>query len=341
MNYDGLLFGNGLSLNLLNQLKGFIDDDKKYLLSFDEFMQSFYNNKLSFNEDKRIFSIFYKNSKSLPLSNKQISMVNERYYIEIKQKFKEYFEYRTGNIEFWFGYDLFKAPKEVPYDMATLKNCMPSFYNVWHEILLDYLKFKNLYSIVSKFNDSIAKNLSNNSLIYTTNFDRFFDLLNPKHLHGYFVPNIKDINELLFKFINANKFYWKNIWGWNGIGKCQFIDEIRKISGYNNYFNFDFFYNNDTKINNLLIYGMGFQVSGYMTNSLQENDEIKELRIGGIIDSHILLRLKALQEKGILNNIIFSYFTHKDLEHYKRLIILFSLKSVSFVSVNDINFSIK
>ena len=77
-----------------------------------------------------------------------------------------------------------------------------------------------------------------------------------------------------------------------------------------------------------------------MTNSPQENDEIKELRIGGIIDSHILLRLDAMQEIGALNNITFAYFTDKDLEHYKRLIILFNLKSVSFISVKDINFSI-
>lgn len=46
MCYDSILFGNGLTINLLNQLKPFIPPEYSYLLTFDGFMSAFINGTL-------------------------------------------------------------------------------------------------------------------------------------------------------------------------------------------------------------------------------------------------------------------------------------------------------
>ena len=37
MNYNGVIFGNGMSLNLLQQLKSLVPKDKQYLLDINVF----------------------------------------------------------------------------------------------------------------------------------------------------------------------------------------------------------------------------------------------------------------------------------------------------------------
>lgn len=40
--YDGIIFGNGMTLNLFNQLKVHIPKEKQYLFSIDEFLKNSY-----------------------------------------------------------------------------------------------------------------------------------------------------------------------------------------------------------------------------------------------------------------------------------------------------------
>lgn len=55
MHYNGIMFGNGLTLNLLNQIKEFIPHEKRYLLNINDFLNHWTNNKLTAREER----IFY------------------------------------------------------------------------------------------------------------------------------------------------------------------------------------------------------------------------------------------------------------------------------------------
>lgn len=222
MLFDGLIFGNGLSLNLLNTLKGLAPKNKRYLFSFDTFYTYFVKNKLSYNEEKRIFNLYYEKK----------NLYYEKQFMDLREKFKEYSLIRNDNFEYWLGYDLFIDDTKLKYDRKTLKKFIPSFYNIWHEILYDYIKYINLEPNIVIFNNSILSVLCNKDKIFTTNFDRYFDLLNPKHLHGSFIKNIKERKELKYRDINPSEFYLKNIWGWNGINVKLIMhksDEIRML----------------------------------------------------------------------------------------------------------------
>ena len=39
MHYDGLIFGNGMSLNMLQQLKSLVSKDKQYLFDINDFLK--------------------------------------------------------------------------------------------------------------------------------------------------------------------------------------------------------------------------------------------------------------------------------------------------------------
>ena len=56
MNYDALLFGNGLTLNLLYQLKPYIPENKHYLFFINTFLQHWINGNLTPREENRIYS---------------------------------------------------------------------------------------------------------------------------------------------------------------------------------------------------------------------------------------------------------------------------------------------
>ncbi len=45
MKYDAILFGNGMTINLITQLKQFIKNDKLYLLDINDFLKAFGRNK--------------------------------------------------------------------------------------------------------------------------------------------------------------------------------------------------------------------------------------------------------------------------------------------------------
>lgn len=81
---------------------------------------------------------------------------------------------------------------------------------------------------------------------------------------------------------------------------------------------------------------MGFQTSGYMADI----PKYAKPEFGGIIDSHILLRLKIMQKKGVLNNITFSYYNQSDLIHYKNLVKLCEFTKIKYLPVTELIFKI-
>ena len=326
--FDGFLFGNGLSLNLLSQLKSYIHLNKHYLLSSTDFINAFVTNKISAKEDNKIFDLFY--------SSKSIS--NNKNYKEFKTKIAEFCKIYNSDIEYHLGVDLFRK-NECDYDYTFIETFYPFLYNIWHEILLDYINHLSLDNKINIFMQGVKQYLDQNAIIFTTNFDKFADYLEPKHLHGSFEHPFRKYKNLVLYTVDENEFYYKCIWGWNGIGKLNLINIIRNLPKHEEFFNFDFFFRDSFHINRLLLYGIGFRPSGYIEKLAEVNDTYKKPATGGIIDEHILIRLKGLQNRKQLDNITIAYYSESDLFRYKELIEHYKLDNVSYTNAVDFAFS--
>ena len=172
---------------------------------------------------------------------------------------------------------------------------------------------------------------------WTTNFDGFSDLLCPQHLHGRFVRGIKKEFELKLPDKNESEFYYKCIWGWNGIGKLGIINEVK---AYSDFFDFKFFFDKDFLVNHMLIYGISFQSAGYMAQLATSKKKYEKLSLGGVIDEHILIRIAGLQNLKQLNEVTFAYYDDREYEHYEELVSLYGIENVNYVSSRDLQFSI-
>lgn len=329
INYDGIIYGNGLTLNLIAQLKLLINQNKWYLLNIDDFLKAFINNQISPKEENRIFGLLYK-SKDIQ---------NLKYFEIMKNDFADYYKSHDANIEYWLGVDLFNK-ENCGYDFQAVKTLFPGIYNIWHEIMIDYFAYLKLDLQIGNFGKSVMSILSSHAHVYTTNFDRLTEELKPEHLHGIFIKDYKKYDELIFSHIDKESFYYKCLWGWNGFGKLNFIQKLREIEGHEKHFNFNFFYDKNFTIESLLVYGLGFQKSGYMKELSESMPKYKTPTIGGIVDEHILLRLNGLQTQGQLHNITFAYYADSDLQHYEYLANYFGLKNVEYLKSCNFSFSI-
>jgi hypothetical protein len=259
---------------------------------------------------------------------------------DLKETFNQYYKTHDSNIEYWLGADLFTKEDTCEYDYPTITTFFPFLYNIWHEIMLDYLSYLGLTEKLESFEKSIMPFLEKDATIFTTNFDRLFEGLHPKHMHGSFVKDFKKLEELVFTVRSKEIFDYKCLWGWNGIGKLCEIHEIKKHPGYEKYFDFDFFFEKNLNMRNLLIYGIGFQISGYMNELSASMPKYNEPSVGGIVDEHILMRLQGMQNQGQLECITFAYYSDDAFQHYKKLSQLFGLSDVDYIKSSSLSFSI-
>lgn len=72
MKYDGVMFGNGMSLNLLQQLKSLAPKDKQYLLDINDFLK-FWIKDIILQRGEKIFytSLCFKNKAEMGLRLEQ------------------------------------------------------------------------------------------------------------------------------------------------------------------------------------------------------------------------------------------------------------------------------
>lgn len=328
MEYDAMIFGNGLTLNLLSQLKAYIPLEKHYLLAFDTFMASFINEQLPADLDHRIFFALYT----------QNSIANQKYYAEMKSIFRTYYHYCDGNIEKYFGLAEFQRNNSFNY--SAVKTYMPFFYNIWFCILDRMLIETHQRKRIHKFYTSVKNSLSPNASIYTTNFDLLADpFLSPKHLHGRFVQDLRTFGDCVWQR-EETEFTFKYLWGWNGLGKGIAIYEKQHNLGAKQLFDWDFFLN-DQPITHVLIYGLSFQCSGFVTNDLiKAMPQYKQPQVGAFVDEHILLRLKGLQNKHTNLKVTFAYYDECILEHYHQVADVYDLKYTNFIPSAELLFHI-
>lgn len=128
MNYNGVMFGNGMSLNLLQQLKSLVPKDKQYLLDINDFLKFWIKGKISKREEKIFYTSLYGNKKD-----------KWKFFELLKDKVALYYETYDADIEYTLGALLFK---ESEYKEIIL--FFPAIYNIWYIILSDYLKYLDL-----------------------------------------------------------------------------------------------------------------------------------------------------------------------------------------------------
>jgi hypothetical protein len=327
--FDAILFGNGMTLNLLKQLKPYICEEKRYLLNINDFLKKMIGNQISVRENQRIFNVLYRNN----------SPDNNKNYSKLKNELRRYYLDNNANIEKILGQDLFL---ETNYDKGLMKGIFPLLYNIWFDLAYEYLIYSRLENYMKNFYDSVKQVLKNDCVIYTTNFDYLADnYLEVNHLHGSFVNGIKKYDDSILIMKNDKEFLFKYIWGWNGVGKLNLINEIKRAKHFEKYFDFRFF-DECFRMDSLLIYGIGFQRSGYITNDFikaypkYENN----LTIGTVIDEHLLVRIKTLQKLKQLDNIIVSYYSEEEKDYLKVLFNEYGIKNLGFAKSSEFAFSI-
>ena len=325
MNYDGVIFGNGMSLCLLQQLKGLVPKDKQYLLDINEFLKCWMKSKISQREEKIFYTSLYGNKKD-----------KWKFFELLKDKVALYYETYDADIEYTLGALLFKESK---YKEIIL--FFPAIYNIWYIILSDYLEYLNLKSKIKKFYESVICVTGNPRYIWTTNFDLFGESIDPEHIHGRFLPKMKAYEDVVYKMINNGAdYYFKYIWGHNGIGKLNNIQQLMKYDDYTNFFDFDFFFDNSISVDRMLIYGMGFKKSGFIEDLRTSYPKYNKAAFGAIIDEHILMRIKGMQDLGILNQVDITYFNDEEKRYFEEVMEAVMIKKFDLIKCQDFRFSI-
>lgn len=330
--FDAIIFGNGMTLNLFGQLKKHVPNEKLYLFDIDEFLKKFIDNKLSFKDEQYIEKIFYKKK----------TIENSKYFSDLKDVLRQYYLNNDSNIEKILGRDLFKKESEIEYNISLIKSLFPALYNIWFNIVYKYIEDNSLKMYMSNFYSCLRLLLSCDHNIYTTNFDYLTDgYLNTKHLHGSFIKNMNNYQDVKLASKNEDEFNFKHVWGYNGIGKANFIYE-RSIENSDKYFDFSFFYDENIKIDNLLVYGMSFQRLGAITEEfLKVYPKYREDNyIGTVVDEHILLRIAGLQNLNKLKNVTVSYYSEKEKNYFESIFKYYGIKNIKFLHSTVFNLKI-
>lgn len=325
MKYDGILFGNGLTLNLLYQLKQEVPEEKQYLLNIDDFLKAWLNGKISQREERTIYCSIYGNKKD-----------KWKYFEIIRQGIETYYRDFDANIEYSLGFLLFKESEH-----RQMIQIFPALYNIWYVILKDYLEYLGLNDKINHFYQSVKDITGTPDYIWTTNYDLFAEALEPQHLHGKFVERMKKYEDVVYKIIKAGEeYYYRYIWGHNGIGKMENISQIVKYKDHKEKFDFDFFYDEEFNVNNILIYGMGFKKSGFTDDLKTRFKKYEDPAFGAIIDEHILLRIKELQVMKRLKCVDITYFNEVEKLHLEKVLKEVGITDYRLLKCQDFNFSI-
>lgn len=325
MKYDGILFGNGMTLNLLQQLKPFVPQDKQYLLKIDDFLKCWIKGGITKREERIFYSSIYGNMPD-----------RWNFFDKLKSEMGKYYNKYKADIEYTLGALLFE---ETEY--KDIISAFPAIYNIWYIILRDYLEYLNLGPMIKEFYDSVNRETGYPQYIWTTNFDLFGETIEPEHIHGRFLAKMRKYEDIIYKMINnGESYYYKHIWGHNGVGKICSIKQLMQYPDYGDYFDFRYFFDNDVKMEKMLIYGMGFKKSGFIDDLKTAYPKYEKAAFGAIIDEHILMRVNAMQNLGLVNEIDITYFDDKEREHINEVLEIMMIKNYRLIQCSNFNFTI-
>lgn len=329
MNYDALLFGNGLTLNLLYQLKPYVPQNKHYLFSINTLLQKWINGNVSPREENMLYTAIYGSQKNM---QKELEYIKR----ELKLPVEKY----SSDLEYFLGETLFDT-SDAAKSLKSIKVLYPALYNIWYIILMEYLQYQNCNSRIHSYYEQVKQLTGSPRYIWTTNFDLFAESIQPEHLHGRFTKSMKRYRDIIFHSYNKDtEFYFKYVWGHNGIGKLNLIKQLCSYSDYPAFFDFNFFFNDNIKISNMLIYGMSFKNAGYIQQLKSVYPKYNKPAFGGIIDEHILLRIKGLQDNKNLSHLDVTYFDDNEQVHLQEVLDECQIKNYQLIKCTNFNFHI-
>lgn len=329
--YDGLLYGNGLSILLLSQLKQIALQKYTYEFSFNDFARQFAKGAISEREKRELSKLFDGLFNSRTVRNS---------YDDYRQFISCVIEKDGVDFEQILGRDIIWDDKDEKARNTVLHSIYPIMYNYWGNNTVGLINsvFKKDYLL--SFCKSVKSILTDNAYVFTTNFDAFTNHLKPRHLHGRFVDPLTCEKDLVYKFFGDNgDYFYKFIWGHNGVGKFNLIRSMHDLyCDCGKVFDWDFFYDDQIKIENLLVFGMGFKNSAY-SSAISPYDE-QTIHEGFVIDDHILFRLNKLQEEGRLKAITFAYYSENEKGRYEKLAGIYGLRNIELIQSCEFDFMI-
>ena len=161
--------------------------------------------------------------------------------------------------------------------------------------------------------------------------------MHPQHLHGIIPIPLVDVGEMILKiFQNKKDLEYSFLLGANGIEKITRLDEIRQLT--QDKYQLDFFHNPELDLGHLLIYGLSFGKTEFISDEfLEKFPKYENDYFFRSVDGHILLKLNERYQKGLLSKVTISYYTTQDLEHLKKFFSMTDFLSiVEFRPSNDI-----
>ncbi len=193
-------------------------------------------------------------------------------------------------------------------------------YNYWYHVINEDILLKSkIKELRNKIGSYILESIKDKKLIFTTNFDTILDTsLNPIHLHGCFRLPLDEIKNVILEHYNGNEFEYRYLFGTNGLEKLYRIDKINKFN--QSVYNIDFFYDGSINLGDLLIYGIAFGSSKFMSEEfLNKYPAHRDNKLVKTVDGHILYKLLIKYQNKKLNRIIISYYSKNDKLHYMDL----------------------
>lgn len=315
MEFDAILFGNGLTLCYQKQIQSLIPYKYKHALYFDDYVEAIINNSITPREKNNLMKMFK------PKYNYSFEIILMELK-KVKEEFSKGFEWTWGK--------LLTDPSHFADYKVTI-DCLPVIYNLWYCNLKSLISFLGIQGTEITFAQSLRQYLCDGGRIFTTNFDGFFDSLNPEHIHGHFVEGLSTYRDLIWYKSTNDEFYYPFIWAPAEVGKMNMIEKFKQISSHSKYYNFDFFHY-PIRANNILIFGMSFTRAGYMERLEEYDIKYRKNKFGTCIDDHIIERLKSLQESESLGKITFAYYDESSKSHYENIISDYGLQNADVIS---------
>jgi hypothetical protein len=314
MEFDAVLFGNGLTLCYQKQIQSLIPEKYKHALYFDDYIEAIMNNSTTPREKNMLLKMFKPGyNYSFDLILKELR--------KAKEEFGRGFEWTWGK--------LITDPSHFA-DYKVIVDCLPILYNLWYCNLQSLINFLGIQGTQTTFAQSLRQYLQKDGRIFTTNFDGFFDVLCPEHIHGHFVKNLSNYRDLIWHKTSSDEFYYPFIWAPAEVGKMDMIEKFEQIMSNREYFNFDFFHH-QFRAHNMLIFGMGFSRAGYMEGLEEYDSKYGRYSFGSCIDDHIIIRLQHLQKSGFLGKVSFAYYDELSQRHYQKIISDYELQDADVI----------
>lgn len=318
--FDSFLYGNGLTLHIFQQINERVVEKNKAFLYADQFVNYFLNLPIH-SKLHRIYNTYFTMDHDVA-SNHRIA---QNY---IKSNIADIHKY---GFEHWLGQKTFGNNIEEQQAMTYLYLLYNYWYRLCYERILSYET-----QFLKQYSDTILKQLSNPSNIFTTNFDTILDeYIKPKHIHGQFKLSVMKASEIVCPFNSRENGYYY-LFGSNGYNKLHILNQhsLKKTPTYD----FSFFYDRNLFLGHLYIFGLSLSNSTIIPKELMtKKPEYKNFLLLNIIDGHIITQLKNMYKLKKLKKITISYYSEADKTHLLEIFKKSALKKILVLESTSIS----